>query len=114
MSVLAALEALLDSFFVGDHYLFAVPVNGKHSGNSDDGYSARDRAAVDVAVAATHFISDVTRGVFRSVVENLHAQANAVAERALRNGRDVRGSPRLRGFGRRGGILRGAEGIRIS
>src|SRR5258707_5857295 len=83
--MLASLKALLNAFLERHHFLLAIAVNRKHSRDADQRNSSRYRAALDMTVAATHFISDVGRRILRGVVKYAKAQTNTVAQRACRN-----------------------------
>src|SRR5258706_15980622 len=103
MSVLASLKALLDALLERHHFLLAIAVHGKHSRDPDQRNSSRDRAALDMTMAATHFISDVGRRILRGVVKYAKAQTNTVAQRAFRNRCGVGRRP---GFYRMSGVPR--------
>src|SRR5258706_10098858 len=106
MSVLASLKALLDALLERHHFLLAIAVNRKHSGDADQRNSSRYRAALDMTMAATHFISDVGRRILRGVVKYAKAQTNTVAQGALGNRCGVGRRPGLCGISSVPRILR--------
>src|ERR1019366_7439109 len=97
VSVLATLETLLDAFLECNHRLLTIPVYRKHTGHADQRNSSGNRSAPNMAMAATHLVSDIGRGKFRGVIEYAKAKADAVAQGPVRN---------RRGVGRRPGLCR--------
>src|ERR1700730_18722221 len=93
--VLAALKALLDTFLESDHRLFTIPVYRKHARHADQWNPSRDRAALNMAMAATHLISDIGGRIFWRLIEYANAQTNAVAKGTFRNRRRVGRGPGL-------------------
>ena len=93
MSGFTALETLLDPLFEGDHGFFAITIHRKYSGQSNHWHALRYRTAIDMAMRAAHFIADVTLRIFWRLIENMEAQADAVAKRALRDRSRVRRYP---------------------
>ena len=93
MSMLAALKALLDALLECNHGLFAIPVNRKHPGHAGQWNCTGDRAAFNMAMPATHFISDIGRRIFWRVIKHAKAQTNAVAQGSLWNRGGIRCRP---------------------
>ena len=62
--------------------------------------------ALRVAIGAAQFVTDVGRRILRRLVEYAQAKANAVPQRARRNGRRVGRCPMLRSARARGRLRR--------
>lgn len=76
----AALEALLDSLLERYHRLLPLPEDREHPGNTDDRHRACQRAAINMAMPATHLIADILRRVFWGFIEDVEAHADAVTQ----------------------------------
>src|SRR5258707_1317963 len=111
MSVLASLKALLDALLERHHFLLAIAVDRKHSRNAGQRNSSRDRAALDMTMAATHFISDVGRRIFWGVIQYTEAQTNTVAQRSFGDRSGVGRLPSVCGVSSVLHILRSKTGL---
>src|ERR1700724_3782043 len=69
VSMLAALKALLDAFLECDHRLLTIPEYWKHTGYADQRNPSRDRAALNMAMTATHLISYIGCRIFWRLIE---------------------------------------------